>query len=132
MARYTMGLGKGDDKYDVIDSYTGTKIAEKLDPESAEDRCERKNKDYAEAQEAVRKLTSFVNRGGAPNDFVAALRMEHRTLQQGVGRCMVAWIEYLSSLEEGFYDLRNQASVELAKQIVQTPFWDRLKFLPFI
>jgi hypothetical protein len=130
--RYTIGIGKGDDKYDVIDSYTGTKVAEDVSAESADGRCEQKNKDYEEAQEAVRKLTSFVNRGGAPKDFVDALYQEHRTLQQGVGRCMVAWIDHLASLEDGHYDLRNEGSVMLAKQIVQTPFWEQKKYLPFI
>lgn len=42
---------------------------------------------------------------------------EHRTLQQGFTRLAVAWILDLAKREH--YDLRNEASVTLAKKIVE-------------
>lgn len=51
-------------------------------------------------------------------DFISAMASEHRTLQQGFTRMCVNWLFHLASLNDGEYDLRNQASVELARKIV--------------
>jgi hypothetical protein len=44
---------------------------------------------------------------------------EHRTHQQSVTGLMLEWFKYLASLDENHrYDLRNEASVKLAKKII--------------
>ena len=86
--------------------------------------------DKAHAKE-IRQITdTWVNDDG--RGLTAALAQEHRTSQQNFTRIMVAWIEYLANLEHGEYDLRNEASVKLAKQLVATPKWQELKFLPYV
>ena len=67
-----------------------------------------------------------------PKQLVEELATHHRTLQQGLTRLVVEWIEYLADLKDGEYDGRNQASVELAKQIVATGEWKKRKYLPHI
>jgi hypothetical protein len=72
----------------------------------------------AAAQQAVRVLSDYVNNmGHDPKAFVEALSREHRTLQQSATSLMLAWFEHLSKLEDGWYDLRNEASVQVAKKI---------------
>jgi len=51
-------------------------------------------------------------------EFVDRMSREHRTLQQGFTRLVMAWLKYLS--ETPHYDLRNEASVEMAKKIMKT------------
>lgn len=67
-----------------------------------------------------------------PKLFAEKLAENHRTLQQGFTRIVVAWIEYLAELKDGQYDGRNDASVRLAKAIVATPEWGSRKYLPYI
>ena len=50
-------------------------------------------------------------------DFVDRMSREHRTLQQGFTRLVMAWIKHLSETQH--YDLRNEASVEMARKIVK-------------
>lgn len=50
--------------------------------------------------------------------FIEAMGNEHRTLQQGFTRLVVEWLKHLASLKYGQYDLRNEASVLLAKKLI--------------
>ncbi len=61
----------------------------------------------------------FVNTmGGGPDRKIAieAMMRDHRTLQQGMMRFC---IEYIEAMAEQSHDLRNEASVKLAKKIVK-------------
>jgi hypothetical protein len=51
-------------------------------------------------------------------EFVAQMAREHRTLQQGFTRLTVQWLAHLAALPEGHYDLRNEASVMLARKML--------------
>jgi hypothetical protein len=66
------------------------------------------------------------------NDAVRRVTSEHRTLQQGLMRLMVAIIlEWAEFEKKGLFDLRNEACVKLARKFVDaTEFNDR--FMPFI
>ena len=46
---------------------------------------------------------------------------EHRTLQQVMTGLMLSWFEHLASLSDkpGHYDLRNEASVKVAKKVME-------------
>ncbi len=74
-----------------------------------------------EAAETAQVLSRFVN--GMSNDIghvVAALATDHRTLQQGVTRFAVAWLEKCAEKhEDDDYDGRNEASCELGKKFVE-------------
>ena len=61
--------------------------------------------------------------------LVAAMARDHRTLQQNFTRVCVAWLEYLSKLTPGEYDLRNEDSTRLAKYLVAQPEWEEKKYL---
>lgn len=77
-------------------------------------------------------MSDFLNTmgdGEAIKGFVEAMSRQHRTLQQGFTRLVVAWILDLSKREH--YDPRNEASVMLAKKIVANVEADSL-FLPTI
>jgi hypothetical protein len=133
--RYTIDMSTEPEKFNVFDTFTGKAVkgAENLDAESAQSRQERMNTEFDEAHHLVDLLTRFVNRSGSAKEFVANMACEHRTLQQGFTRLVVEWIEHLSTLDgPGNYDMRNAASVMLAKQIVATPGWERVKYLPLI
>jgi len=86
-----------------------------------------------EAQETAEKLLSFVNGMGNKNeDVVDRIARDHRTLQQGVTRFCVAWLERCSKKhDEKDYDLRNEASCQLGKEFVEKITRDR-RAMPFI
>jgi len=44
---------------------------------------------------------------------------------------VVAWIEHLARLKAGEYDVRNEASVKFARELVKTEAWKE-KYLPYI
>lgn len=74
-----------------------------------------------EARALARSLTGFAN-GCCPEEhgaFLDKLRKEHRTLQQGVTRLFVAWLEMLAETKDDRFDLRNEASVILARKFVE-------------
>jgi hypothetical protein len=53
--------------------------------------------------------------------FLGLLNCEHRTRQQGFGRLVAAWIKQQAancSLGRGYYDLRNEATVKMCREIV--------------
>ena len=78
--------------------------------------------DEKEIRDTVRAVSHIVNVYGAAEAefFVREMAREHRTLQQGFTRLCRAWLLHLASLEEPHYDLRNEASVELARKIRTT------------
>lgn len=84
-----------------------------------------------EGQDATRKITDYLNNRNA-RYIVMGMAQEHRTLQQNFTRLCVAWLEHLASLQDGQFDLRNQASVELARKLAQTDVWPDAKYLPYI
>ena len=73
------------------------------------------------AEEVVKTLSDFVNCYSTP-DFAEVIKFmswEHRTLQQQMTQVCVLWLKHLASLEEhDGYDLRNEASVKLAKRLL--------------
>jgi hypothetical protein len=79
------------------------------------------NEDRKLAAELAEKVSRFVNTMGNADRvkfFVEAMHGEHRTLQQSFTGLALAWLKHLASLNEGQYDLRNKASVEVAKKLV--------------
>jgi hypothetical protein len=48
--------------------------------------------------------------------FVSAMSQQHRTLQQCFTNVCLSWLRHLAETED--YDLRNEASVKIAKKIV--------------
>jgi len=73
-----------------------------------------------EAVDAAVSISRFVNRMGFDADmFIRSMSREHRTLQQSFTRICLAWLWHLSQLEDGYYDLRNEASVKTAKELMK-------------
>jgi len=81
----------------------------------------RKHKKDDEIAVVANALTDFVN--GMSNDVkdvVEKIALSHRTLQQGVTRFVVAWLEKCDAMhKDGDFDLRNQASCELGKEFME-------------
>ena len=72
-------------------------------------------------EDAVNVLSDAVNIMGGyntPKTFVECMNKQHRTLQQGMTRLFLEWFKYLSILEDGCYDARNEQSVRIAKSII--------------
>jgi len=81
-------------------------------------------------EETVRIMTDFVNNNSCSNnEFAELMGREHRTLQQNFTKLCIAWFVHLSKVKEGWYDLRNEASVKLGKEFVKKI--ENL-YLPFI
>lgn len=74
-----------------------------------------------EAKEVAQALSSFVNGiGNNVGDVVDHLSCDHRTLQQGVTRFCIAWLERCAKKhDEKDFDLRNEASAELGKLFME-------------
>lgn len=72
-----------------------------------------------DGKSAAKMMSDFVNAAatGDRKEFVEVMGKEHRTLQQNFTRLCVQWFKHLSDQER--YDLRNEASVRLAKEIMQ-------------
>lgn len=72
------------------------------------------------AETAVKAMSNYVNNFGCkPMEFATLMGREHRTLQQTFTGICVAWLEHLARCEaQGYYDLRNEASVKLGKRFV--------------
>ena len=85
------------------------------------------------AEEAVKFISNFVNNMNLDREgFVQGMANEHRTLQQEFTGLCLNWLQHLASLPEGRYDLRNEASVKIAKEImakVESAGWKRLPFI---
>ena len=92
---------------------------------------ERRGNEEREASAANDGVSRFINRNHS-SDLVKAIAQDHRTLQQGFTILCVAWLEHLATLPEGQYDLRNAASVDLARAITKTTEWQEHSGLPYI
>jgi hypothetical protein len=77
-----------------------------------------------EAAKVADAVTRFLNHSN-PADLAKAIGRDHRTLQQLFTRVCVEWINNLSKLEAGGFDLRNEDSVRLAKALVATDAWQK-------
>ena len=82
-------------------------------------------KDMAEA------ITSYLNNfSREPTDqLVEELLRQHRTLQQSFSRFCLRWFQRLAEAPHGC-DLRNEASVELAREIMKID--PQVRALPLI
>lgn len=80
-----------------------------------------RDKETEDAIELAQMFSKFVNSiGNHVGDVVQVLSRDHRTLQQGVTRFCVAWLEECNrKRQERDYDLRNEASAELGKKFVE-------------
>ena len=87
-----------------------------------------------EGRQVANALLGMVNAydDGPGKAFIDELSKGHRTLQQEVTRLFVAWIKKLAEMESsGWYDLRNESSVKLARKILDEIPEEDL-YLPFI
>lgn len=75
-----------------------------------------------ESKDVVESISHYVNNmSHKPEHFVEQMSYQHRTLQQSFTRICVAWLLHLAEMErKGFYDLRNEGSVKLAKELKPT------------
>jgi len=81
------------------------------------------------ARTAVEAITKMVNSmSWEPEEFIAYMSREHRTLQASFMRLIVAWIE--AQAKQKHYDLRNEAAINLSKKIVERCKDDL--YIPFI
>lgn len=87
-----------------------------------------KEEEFAEvASNAVNPM------GFSPERFAEAMGRQHRTLQQNFTKICLAWIMHLASRRENQYDLRNEASVKVAKKILAGEIKDQYDLhLPLI
>lgn len=83
-------------------------------------------REYKAAKDLERALNDY---GWSPALFAESTRYFHRTLQQNLVRTIVAIIKIVGS-EDYRTDLRNQASHELCKRIVESRILDDTH-LPF-
>ena len=87
----------------------------------------RRQSRYKAAQELERALNDY---SWNPKRFAESTRYYHRTLQQELMRTIVAIIQMVGDESYGT-DLRNQASHELCKKIIESGALDEA-YLPFI
>ncbi len=71
-----------------------------------------------ETYEVTKSFANVVNRGATAQMFILYMSQEHRTLQQKITSIMLSWFAYLASLNENQYDIRNEASVRIARKIM--------------
>lgn len=71
-------------------------------------------------EEMAMSLLRFINNMAVDDDaFVKGLVNSHRTLQQSIMRVFIKFVKEIAAKKDGFYDLRNEASVNLAKEIMK-------------
>jgi hypothetical protein len=131
MTRYTIEPTMDDEKFQVVDGFTGKTVADNQGAEAAESRASRMNADFKEAGDMAEALTAFAQHTGAVREFGVAMERQHRTLQQSTMRLFVAWVEHLAQTKDGRFDGRNEGAVKLAKELVASPAWDK-KHLPYV
>lgn len=68
------------------------------------------------ARDFANECLDFVNGGYNKQEFTDTMLTGHRTLQQSFMRLIMNWLKALS--EQEYYDGRNEASVKLAKRIM--------------
>ena len=70
----------------------------------------------ARAAQAIGSIVAMLNQSDTPGLIVAEFAKQHRTHQQAfVREVIVPILEQLAGLQEGEFDLRNEASVKYAK-----------------
>lgn len=84
-----------------------------------------KSREYEAAQTLERALNDY---SWNPQQFAESTKFFHRTLQQTLVKTMV---ETIKTIAAGGYDLRNKASHELCRKIVDSGLLDDA-YLPFI
>lgn len=71
--------------------------------------------------------------GDGPDKFVDYILADHRTLQQNMGRIVIKLIEgWAEMYDNGRYDLRNEGTVEFAKNVRDKVLKDGNTYLPFV
>ena len=87
-----------------------------------------------DTEEFARIFSNFVNRLNLDIPvLVERLSFEHRTLQQGITRFAVAWLEKMAEQHDnGDYDLRNEASAKVGKEFVEKVSYENRKGIPFV
>lgn len=85
------------------------------------------SREYKAAQELEYALNDL---GWNPQRFAESTKFYHRTLQQELMRSIIAVIKMVGDENYGT-DLRNQASHELCKKIIDSGALDEV-YLPFI
>ena len=84
-------------------------------------------------QAAAKTISDYVNNMSFdPKEFVKFMDREHRTLQQSFTGLCLHWLKHLAELEEGHYDGRNEASVQIAKKLLKDMDLRYDLHLPFI
>jgi len=81
-------------------------------------------------EELGREFSRFLNGMGNEaevNAFVETIARDHRTLQQ---LAMGVFMRFAEEMSQGGHDLRNAASVGLAKRIMEIPEEER--WLPYV
>lgn len=82
------------------------------------------------AAETVQTVTSFLNTfSSMENDFIQEMNREHRTLQQNFTKLCLAWLENCAG-EDYRYDLRNEASHKISKELIEKFLKDNYNFPP--
>ena len=66
-----------------------------------------------------------------PEEFCKEFTKEHRTIQQNLTRLCVHWLCTCAS-DDYRYDLRNEASHEIAKALIESQDADLIGNIPFI
>ena len=86
-----------------------------------------------EPKQFIDSFSKFVNNMNdePKHEAIELMTREHRTLQQSMTRFSICWLERLARYQDVEFDLRNEASVRLAKEFVENiPLEERA--LPFI
>ena len=80
-------------------------------------------------EEFAQQISSFVNGSSRSAYEYAAKKMvrDHRTLQQNM---MGLFMQFVEQMAQNGTDMRNEASVELAKAIMALP--EKVRILPYI
>ena len=97
---------------------------------------ERKYQMEKKSEEVIDAIFHSLNTLGSEKETIQSLvdatKRQHRTLQQAFMRFVVALLKDMDErYKSGQYDLRNEASVKLAREIVEKVPYERL-FLPLV
>jgi hypothetical protein len=90
------------------------------------------DEEYRRVQPHIEALFNCVNRespGFTTEAFVNAVSRQHRTLQQGFFTWICLLITHYAVLKEDQYDLRNEATVQLCRELLPIV---KERFLPYI
>lgn len=81
-------------------------------------------------EEMYQQLSDIANRSGmrGGKEILELLSNDHNTIQQNFTRMCVQWFEILAEKEK-YIDLRNEASIKLAKEFVSKI---ENRYLPYV